>query len=745
MPVNGPTIGRPAAAEPTPATLTFSDLAHLPIWVAWCKEDRRRKDGTAIPTKVPYAVRGSGKAKADDPRTWGTRAEAEVTAKALLRGSGTGGIGLMLGEVSNGSGLTLFGIDLDSCIDPEDTRREDAITAPIAPWAGAVIERFDTCSEISPSGRGVKLFGLCRTQDMPALLDALGKTAGGGQRHGFKYTLGSGAHGPAIELYMGRRYFTVTGDCLAESRVGLRAVPTEVILDFIREYGSRGEKGGRASVGRDGTAASGDVRARVRTNRVRDESRSGDAARLAVRMKRTGATFEEFCHEVNTHSLTADWAAEKGEREIGRAWERLGNLQMSDSGKPLSNLRNTLWMLRSLPALSGIVALDEMEGAAVLLRPVPRYGQLQEMSDFKPRRLTDNDVTAILEYLQAAGLTSLNATVAHLAVDLRTGECAFHPVREYLNSLVWDGIPRLDTWLKVYLGVDDDEYTRRVGRMFLISMVARVRRPGCKVDYMLVLEGRQGAGKSAACRILGGQCFSDSLPGLHGDAVRVSQHLRGKWLIEIPEMSAMNKAESADLKAFITRPMENFTPKFGRREAAEPRQCVFVGTTNPDGAGYLKDATGGRRFWPVRVGIAVELEKLARDRDQLFAEAARAFDADEAWWPDREFEAAHAAPEQEARYEGDAWDELIQSYLAGEDVKAQLLDGDPAEKTAARKRVTLLEVARHALRMEVERIGPDPQRRIVRCLRRAGWVQRHSGNARWWEPAATPNAGAQAP
>jgi predicted P-loop ATPase len=320
------------------------------------------------------------------------------------------------------------------------------------------------------------------------------------------------------------------------------------------------------------------------------------------------------------------------------------------------------------------------------------------------------------ELLQKSGLEKIGKDVVHQAVDLRARERSFHPVRHYLNSLQWDGETRLLTWLSSYLGAEANEYHQTIGTMFLVMMVARIFAPGCKADYMLVLEGPQGTLKSTACQVLAGAWFSDALPDIRSAGKDVAQHLNGKWLIEVAEMSALDKAEASALKAFITRTTERYRPTYGRKEVIEPRQCVFAGTTNE--SVYLRDKTGGRRFWPVKVG-AVDIAALTLDRDQLFAEAVVLYRAGTRWWPDAAFERNVIAPEQDARYEPDAWEDAIETFLQG------------------RGRVTILEIARECLHFTTDKLGTADQRRIAAALERLRWQCGNRGGLkgeRLWHP-----------
>jgi predicted P-loop ATPase len=429
----------------------------------------------------------------------------------------------------------------------------------------------------------------------------------------------------------------------------------------------------------------------------------------------TGGTIPQLL-ELVTRAKTYEPAAEHSENkhtnrpsESAAAASWLEGCQTDKEGDPRGNFANVMLALREDARLEDLLAYDQMLRAEILAKPVP--DSFCPPEDARP--IQDADVSMIQEYLQRRGLEKVSKDTVHQAVALRARERGFHPVQQYLNGLSWDGKPRLATWLHTYLGAEVNAYTAGIGTMFLIAMVARVFQPGCKADYMMVLEGAQGAMKSTACAVLGGPWFSDNLPDIRGGK-DVSQHLNGKWLIEVAEMSALDKAEAAALKAFITRPTERYRPSYGRKDVIEHRQCVFIGTTNK--AAYLRDETGGRRFWPVKVAAALDVAGLARDRDQLFAEAVALYKRGEKWWPTREFEAEHIRAEQEARYEADAWEQAIVEWLG------------------TKERVTVLEVARGALSIETAKIGTADQRRISAALERLGWTRGPRGNSgeRFW-------------
>jgi len=378
----------------------------------------------------------------------------------------------------------------------------------------------------------------------------------------------------------------------------------------------------------------------------------------------------------------------------------LADAIMDERGRVLPNLANMMIPLRAAPEISEAFTFDEMLRAAILTSPLPvMTGRALEEVEGLPRPVRDTDISQLQEWAQHAGLPKIGRDTTHQAVDLRAQERAFHPVRNYLNKIVWDRLARLDRWLSYYLGADHSPYHSGIGRMFMIALVARVFEPGCKADYMPVLEGAQGEGKSRACGILAGDWFSDSLPDIMHDK-EAAQHIRGKWLIEIAELSATGRAEAEALKAFISRPVERYRPPYGRKEVIEPRQCLFIGTTNK--STYLRDETGARRFWPIKVG-KIDTAALTHDRDQLFAEAVQLYRAGEKWWPDDEFEREHIKPQQDDRFESDAWEDAISNYVANH------------------CRVRVIDIASDALCLEKSKVGTGEQRRIAAILTTLGW------------------------
>jgi predicted P-loop ATPase len=381
---------------------------------------------------------------------------------------------------------------------------------------------------------------------------------------------------------------------------------------------------------------------------------------------------------------------------------------LTPKGKLIANVANALMAVRCDPDLRDCYGFDEMAQATVIRR------EIGGSEDGRDRMATDGDVVHLVEWLQQNGMPLLSNEAARSAMNVVAHEHCFHPVIDYLTSLSWDGVERLGVWLTTYLGAELNAYTGHIGRMFLTSMVARVVSPGCQADHMPVFEGPQGILKSSACRVLGGPWFSDNLPDITSGR-EASQHLRGKWLVEVAEMHAMSRAEAALLKSFISRTVERYRPSYGRFEVHEKRQCVFAGTTNEDQ--YLRDATGGRRFWPVKTGITgrISLDLLAENRDQLFAEAVENYNNHGSWWPDQQFERELIKPEQAARYAGDIWEDRIQEWIAG------------------RHRVTVGEIARDCLSIPAGQMRAEHSVRIANVLRDCGWAAKRTGRSRWWE------------
>ena len=238
---------------------------------------------------------------------------------------------------------------------------------------------------------------------------------------------------------------------------------------------------------------------------------------------------------------------------------------------------------------------------------------------------------------------------------------SYHPVEDYLNSLTWDGRPRIDTWISKYGGGPDSAYHRAVSSIVLIAAVKRIRSPGCKYDEMLILESKQGLNKSSALRALcvNEEWFSDDLP-LNVDAKQIIERTLGKWLIEASDLAGKRKAEIDQLKSMLSRQVDGpARMAYAHYPVERSRQFLIVGTTNA--TVYLSDPTGARRFWPVKVK-GFNIPALAKDRDQLWAEAVkREADGESIRLPERLWKMAEE--HQENRREIDAWEEILSDVV----------------------------------------------------------------------------------
>jgi predicted P-loop ATPase len=278
--------------------------------------------------------------------------------------------------------------------------------------------------------------------------------------------------------------------------------------------------------------------------------------------------------------------------------------------------------------------------------------------------LQDHDLKLLKGYLVERFDFEANVSAIEEAVTNVAFRYKFHPVREYLEGLkgTWDRTPRVETWLHDYAGVPLNNYTKAVARKVLCAAVMRIMRPGIKFDHILVLEGPQNAGKSQLVKALGGRWSADfSVDPSNKDTV---DSMQGKWFVEMAEMSVLNRTEMSALKAFVTRDTDRIRQAYGRLTREFPRQCIFIGTINPEADGaYLTDPTGNRRFWPVVTGRRINFRGLSGVRNQLFAEAMSLVEKGEALYLDNEKLEEEARVVVADRHASDPWVERIGAWL----------------------------------------------------------------------------------
>jgi predicted P-loop ATPase len=473
-------------------------------------------------------------------------------------------------------------------------------------------------------------------------------------------------------------------------------------------------EGAPVIIARDGDAPSSKADQQLRQAVTVLRARGHD---VTVAEPPPGQDFNDVLQSDGEDAVRMLIAATRPAAAFSNEWRK--ELLLNDEGEPRPVLANAITALRGAPQWQDVLWHDAFATTTVARKPPP---WVRDRAGWSDTPWADRDDALVADWLQHQDIM-VPMSVAGQAVEVVARDRIFHPVREYLDGLAWDGTPRLDGWLLRYLGAEDNAYHRAVGPRWLISAVARIYVPGCKADCALILEGPQGIRKSSALMALAAPWFTDRLSDL--SSKDAAMETRGVWIIEVAELDTMGRAEVSTVKAFMSRTQDRFRPPYGKRLVDLPRQCVFAGSVNPEG-GYLKDPTGGRRFWPV-VCSMIDLDALQRDRDQLWAEARDRFRRGEPWWLESRELDALAAEEQAERYQGDAWDEPIEAYLENE--IDWLENGYGERKPYRRPRsaplhdVSVAEVMERALGIEKARWTQADQNRVVRSLVSMGFKQ----------------------
>lgn len=324
--------------------------------------------------------------------------------------------------------------------------------------------------------------------------------------------------------------------------------------------------------------------------------------------------------------------------------------------------------------------------------------------------LDDVDALKIKKFITQHYRVSPKTQEIEEAVRLVARQSSSHPVREYLEALQWDGDERLGRFLAdVFESTQDPEYLRLAARKFFIGSVARIFQPGCKMDNMLILEGKQGKRKSSFVEMMYRPWSTSSTFDMRSK--EGLQFIQGLWAVEVAELDAMNRSDSTAAKQFITSRIDRFRPPFGRLMREYNRQCVFIGTTND--RQYLKDPTGNRRYWPVECPV-VRFDYAERVRDQIWAEAVQAYRQGEQWWVNVE-EAYLFEHEQNKKIVDDLWSAPIESWVQDAmRIRDKGFTGAQILKGALGKDIG------HGSQMDYKRIGDT--------MKGMGWEKR---KARW--------------
>lgn len=383
---------------------------------------------------------------------------------------------------------------------------------------------------------------------------------------------------------------------------------------------------------------------------------------------------------------------------------------------------NVIYVLQGHAAWSGALAADVFSRRIVTARETPLGHKVGDIW------CQDNYIALGLWLNENESFQIRRTETMADAVGFVSKQHAVHPLQDFLNALTWDGTARMDAWLEAYLGVQPTEYSKKVGRYFLLNLIRRAFEPGCVMRSVLVLEGKQNIGKSTIARLLATPWFSDT-PFRVGDK-DAYQVLQGVWVYEISELDSFSRAEASSVKAFVSSTKDRFRAPYEREVEDHLRQTCFIATTNA--VEYLKDWTGNTRFWPVKCGAKIDLEGFRLARDQLLAEAVATYRAGgelAICHPDADEDARLFEPERAQRMSVHPWFDITAKYLRD---NPQILN------------VTVAEMLDKAFGMSAAEMGRDAQAdsRVGKALQKLGWEKRRDGKPdadgirarRWYRP-----------
>lgn len=394
-----------------------------------------------------------------------------------------------------------------------------------------------------------------------------------------------------------------------------------------------------------------------------------------------GLAVTAACEANNGNASDDPFTCSAALAEMESAFDRDGK------GKILPNLNNAVRIFEHDPELTGAIWFDDFLQRPMTGNPITEW--------------TDADDLKTTLYIQrtrgVARIGRDTVSQAALTVAFRHRR---NCVGDYFESLSWDGVERIQHFFEDHFGTAATAYTRAAGKNFWISIAARIYRPGCQVDNMIVLEGPQGSRKSSALRVIGGSWFCEQHENVTGRAF--FEVLQGKLIVEISELDAFSRADVTRVKQVVTCVSDRYREPYGRHAKDHPRQCVFVGTTNKDD--WNRDETGARRFWPI-VCHDIDLDAIAANRNQLFAEAVHRFKNNEPWW---EMPPAETATEQAHRYAAPAWAEPIERYI----------------RSQSATEVSVAEILEHALKIPSAHWSKATEMRVGEALRYLHWQKR---------------------